>query len=240
MSATTTKNLAQHFTPEIYVIPQFGSHVDLLLNSIIPKNPFIQQSNFIIGSNYIEINKNLSNISIETVRELSASLSYGSYEGKLQVVAIFAVDKASIPAQNALLKLLEEPPQNTLIFLTVDAIDAVLPTILSRTKIQRLNKNDIQKYDFDISKYVLIYNEISSYSYRQVIDLANEYSERPQALELVKCLLQIAHKDLGSNPIVSKRCLYALVSAQQQLEQNVNIKLVLEQLFFTLKKLLRD
>lgn len=238
MSATTTKNLPQHFTPEIYVIPQFGSHIDLLLNTVIPQNHTIQQANSIIESNYIEINKTLSNISIETVRELTASLSYGSYEGKLQVVVIYALDKASIPAQNALLKLLEEPPQNTLIFLTVDTTDAVLSTILSRTNVLRLSKNDIQKHDFDISKYISIYNEISSYSYRQAIDLANEYSERPLALELVKSLSQIAHKELGTKPIVNKNCLYALVSAQQRLEQNVNTKLVLEQLFFTLKKLL--
>ena len=40
----------------------------------------------------------------------------------------------TIEAQNALLKILEEPPNNTIILLLVETGSQVLPTILSRCK----------------------------------------------------------------------------------------------------------
>lgn len=58
----------------------------------------------------------------------------------------------SLEAQNALLKLLEEPPEGTILILTVNHSQSLLPTIRSRTQTINLTKpaeNEIKRYFSD-------------------------------------------------------------------------------------------
>lgn len=71
-------------------------------------------------------------IKISRVRELCRSLSYPPYESAMRVVIIEDVHTMRIEAANALLKTLEEPPDNNLLILTAEASRGVLPTIVSR------------------------------------------------------------------------------------------------------------
>ncbi|MFH0979719.1 MAG: hypothetical protein V1803_02125 [Candidatus Roizmanbacteria bacterium] len=49
---------------------------------------------------------------------------------------------SSLEAQNAFLKMLEEPPANTLFILSVENENTLIPTIRSRTRIIRLDKKN--------------------------------------------------------------------------------------------------
>ena len=72
-------------------------------------------------------------IGIEPVHELQHTLHYGQYQVSSQrVVIITDADRLTLPAQNALLKTLEEPPAGTTILLTATSPTALLPTVLSR------------------------------------------------------------------------------------------------------------
>lgn len=73
-------------------------------------------------------------ISIETVRELEhfLSLRVPSQQAINRVVIIENSHLLSIEAQNALLKILEEPPLACLIIFTAQSAAALLPTIRSR------------------------------------------------------------------------------------------------------------
>jgi len=51
-----------------------------------------------------------------------------------RILILEAIDRLSIEAQNALLKLLEEPPKATMIILTATSTQSVLPTIRSRVQ----------------------------------------------------------------------------------------------------------
>ena len=71
-------------------------------------------------------------ISIQQVREVEKELSYRSFS-RGKKIAIF--DPATLlnwPAQNALLKTLEEPPQNCLLILIAAHGGGLLPTVRSR------------------------------------------------------------------------------------------------------------
>ena len=71
-------------------------------------------------------------IKIDQIRELSDKLSRTSHAGGYQVVIISPADSMPIGAANALLKTLEEPQGNVIIFL-IDNQEQVLPkTIASR------------------------------------------------------------------------------------------------------------
>jgi DNA polymerase III delta prime subunit len=71
-------------------------------------------------------------VGIDLVRLVIEMLSKHPFEGRRSVVAIFEAHLATVEAQNALLKLLEEPPQSATIILVTEFPDRFLPTILSR------------------------------------------------------------------------------------------------------------
>ena len=69
--------------------------------------------------------------------ELTRKLNLKSSEGGYKVVIIWLPEKMKVECANKLLKLLEEPPAQTVFMLVSEEPDAILPTILSRT--QRVN-----------------------------------------------------------------------------------------------------
>lgn len=70
-----------------------------------------------------------------------------------QKTIILAADKFNIEAQNALLKVLEEPPQNVKFILITKYKSAILPTILSRLLlINKRTKSDIPPFPLDITR----------------------------------------------------------------------------------------
>lgn len=73
-------------------------------------------------------------IRIEQVREIERWLSTATHRGGSRVVLLYPVHAMNAYAANALLKMLEEPPEHTIFLLVTDAPDRVLPTILSRSR----------------------------------------------------------------------------------------------------------
>jgi DNA polymerase-3 subunit delta' len=71
-------------------------------------------------------------IGIDLVRLAIEALSKHPFEGRRSVVAFFEAHLATVEAQNALLKLLEEPPASAVIVLVTEYPDRLLPTIRSR------------------------------------------------------------------------------------------------------------
>ena len=71
-------------------------------------------------------------IGIQQIREMERELRYRSFGGKRKIAIIDPAALMNVPAQNALLKTLEEPPQNSLIILITPNAGALLPTLRSR------------------------------------------------------------------------------------------------------------
>jgi DNA polymerase-3 subunit delta' len=71
-------------------------------------------------------------ISIQQVREIERHLSYRSFTGGKKIAIIDPAALMNLPAQNALLKTLEEPPQDSLIILISASLGGLLPTVRSR------------------------------------------------------------------------------------------------------------
>ena len=79
-----------------------------------------------------DTNKMRSTISVEDVRSAGDFLRLTASEGGWRVVIIDSVDELNVNAANALLKILEEPPDNALLLLVCHAPGRLLPTIRSR------------------------------------------------------------------------------------------------------------
>ncbi|MBN2135266.1 MAG: DNA polymerase III subunit delta' [Acidobacteria bacterium] len=82
----------------------------------------------------LSVQKDTKSIGIEQVREVIANLHRKPFLSKYKSVVINPADLMTIEAANALLKLLEEPHDDTYLFLVTDKYDSLLPTIRSRTQ----------------------------------------------------------------------------------------------------------
>jgi DNA polymerase III subunit delta' len=71
-------------------------------------------------------------ISIRQIRDLERELRFRSFNGKRKVAIVDPAALMNASAQNALLKTLEEPPDNSLIILVTPNAGALLPTLRSR------------------------------------------------------------------------------------------------------------
>ena len=82
-------------------------------------------------------------ISIEQVRKIGRFLSHRPARGAWRVAIIDPLDELSNGAANAMLKMLEEPPPQTLLLLVCHNLGRVLPTIRSRCQLLRLNRLEV-------------------------------------------------------------------------------------------------
>jgi DNA polymerase III subunit delta' len=71
-------------------------------------------------------------IKIEPIRDVIERAGFKPFEGRRRAVIIDEADALVVPAQNALLKTLEEPPPSSVFMLVSSMPDALLPTVLSR------------------------------------------------------------------------------------------------------------
>lgn len=78
-----------------------------------------------------------ANIYIENIRELKSFLSFKPYYGPYKCVIIDDAERLTTEASNALLKALEEPQPNVVMFLVSSQPQTLLPTIASRCQEMR-------------------------------------------------------------------------------------------------------
>ncbi|HWQ42204.1 MAG TPA: DNA polymerase III subunit delta' [Desulfosporosinus sp.] len=74
-------------------------------------------------------------IGIEQVLAWQQKLYLKHYEGIYKVSIIEHADEVTLPAANALLKVIEEPPERTVIILSAENAERFLPTIQSRAQL---------------------------------------------------------------------------------------------------------
>lgn len=76
-----------------------------------------------------------SAIDVDTARKVTPFLRMTASDGGWRIVIVDDADTMNRNAQNALLKILEEPPPNTLIMLVCHRLGSMIPTIRSRCRV---------------------------------------------------------------------------------------------------------
>ena len=126
------------------------------------------------------------NIIVEQIRGLGEFLSLSAALSPWRVVVIDTVDELERSGANALLKMLEEPPANTLFFLVSHAPGRLLPTIRSRCR-----RLDFTNLDDDVMTSILVAKApaLTAAQRQQVIAMSNGSAGRALAfaeLDLAK------------------------------------------------------
>lgn len=126
-----------------FTFPTAGGKKVLSENFIAEWRTFVKENPFGSYSDWLNhINIRQGNIPVEESRQIIQNLSLKSYEGGYKVVVIWNVESMAAPAANALLKILEEPPEKTLFLLVTSDYNRLLPTIQSR--VQRVAVRELE------------------------------------------------------------------------------------------------
>lgn len=97
---------------------------------------FIQESPFGLFSDFASkggFENKSPLISKEDSRRLIRTVSMKSVEGNAKIILVWLPEYFNVAAANAILKVLEEPPPNTIYLLVSNAYESLLATIKSRT-----------------------------------------------------------------------------------------------------------
>jgi len=83
----------------------------------------------------IGIEKKQGQIGVDEAQDLAKKLSLKSYEGGYKVLIVWMAEKMNQAASNKLLKLIEEPPDKTILLLLAEEKEQIIDTILSRCQL---------------------------------------------------------------------------------------------------------
>ncbi len=95
---------------------------------------------------YIGAENKQGNITAEECNAIIHKLSLKSFESEYKVLVMWMPEYLNKEG-NKLLKLIEEPPANTLFILVAENADAILPTILSRCQLVRIPKPETSEIE---------------------------------------------------------------------------------------------
>ncbi|MBA4745312.1 MAG: DNA polymerase III subunit delta' [Muricauda sp.] len=84
---------------------------------------------------HIGIEKKQGQIGVDEAQDMVKKLSLKSYEGGYKVLIVWMAEKMNVSAANKLLKLIEEPPNKTILLLLAEDEEQIINTIRSRCQI---------------------------------------------------------------------------------------------------------
>lgn len=110
-----------------------------------------------------------TSLGIDQVRNLKNQLALKPYNSPVKLALIPTAEKLTIEAQNALLKTLEEPPENTFLLLCAPNVQNLLPTVVSRCQVVELppqGEIELSEEEFQ--------NQLSAISYLLIVGVGEK------------------------------------------------------------------
>ena len=153
-----------HFSYPFFASKDIKTSVDVLeeWRSMLLNDPYFDLD---IWRSKLNAENKQANINIAECHDIIKKLSYKAFEAETKVLIMWLPEYLDREG-NALLKIIEEPPANTLFILVAQNQEQILTTILSRTqivKIPKLTDADIENYLIDKSQ--LSENQAAEYSF---------------------------------------------------------------------------
>jgi DNA polymerase III subunit delta' len=159
----------------------------------------------------IQITPDNHTIKIDQIRSICRTLAMKPYEAKLRVVIIFDAQTMNTASANALLKVLEEPSEQTIFILIATQLSVLLPTIVSRCQhfhFRPFSRNEIaamliQKHNLNEQDANIMAN-MSNGSYSRALAMNNDHriNYRRWILHIMESL---SSKTIGSRLALAEK-----------------------------------
>jgi DNA polymerase-3 subunit gamma/tau len=153
-----------------------------------------------------------SNNGVDQVRDLTEKVKYAPLKGRYKIYIIDEVHMMSTGAFNALLKTLEEPPDNVIFILCTTEPFKIIPTILSRC--QRFDFSKIGDADMKAKLLEVLKEENAVYDevgLKTLISLAD--GGMRDALSILDQVLAFSNNELHEKDILT---LFGLTSTEEK------------------------
>lgn len=172
-------------------------------------------------------------LSIDQIRQLKKHIFQKPLHFPYKFVIIEKAQALTDEAQNALLKILEEPPKQAIIVMETADEKRLLPTIRSRVLIKHVfNHQEIATSDLSILE---VENTIKLLEEITEIENPSEWLNN-QILIIHKTLLQtLEDRKLQNSPKYLAEIIEKCASTKEMIETNVNPRFALANLIFSLK-----
>lgn len=185
-----------------------------------------------------------TSIGIKEVKALQQRLYLKPYKGTVKSCIIPQAELLTLPAQNALLKILEEPPGETLIFLLIQNARTLLPTIRSRCSEIDISPKEAppiyENEDVLIREWASFKNRTVNEQLKRAQDFAKDKDESittiMKYLFILSRSLQESIKNSRGDALAITSDIRALQEAHTLLiTTNTNPRLIFERLFLSLR-----
>ncbi len=153
-----------HFSYPFFASKDIKTSVDVLeeWRSLLLSDPYFDLE---IWRSKLNAENKQANINIAECHDIIKKLSYKAFEAETKVLIMWLPEYLDREG-NALLKIIEEPPANTLFILVAQNQEQILTTILSRTQIVKIPKlTDAEIENYLIDKSQLSENQAAEYSF---------------------------------------------------------------------------
>ena len=175
---------------------------------------------------------------IEDVRSIQKKILLKPFRGKTKAVVLEAYEDITAEAQNALLKVLEEPPNNTIIIISVSKKELLLATVLSRCKIIELKDSNLTLSHDENTQYLSILLSLSEkgigYKLKLAQDIAKNKDESLLWLEKMSVFVRQKLIENCNDPKYSNLLRLIQETHKNIKSTNVNKRVALENLFLNL------
>lgn len=161
-----------------------------------------------------------SNNGVDQVRDLIEKVMYAPIKGKYKIYIIDEVHMMTTGAFNALLKTIEEPPENVLFILCTTEPYKVIPTILSRC--QRFDFTKVSEADIAEKLKEILAKEETDYDeegLKAIIDLAD--GGMRDALSILDQVLAYSNNVLRAADVLA---IYGLASMEEKVDLLKSVK----------------
>lgn len=171
-----------------------------------------------------------SKLGIAEARKIKMHFTLKPYSAKGRAAVLEDASVLTIEAQNALLKTLEEPPAEAILVLGAPSESKLLPTILSRCEIIRLEPKPSNTLAYH-SKYTQDLERLLNAPVEERFEYIEKLKDRKEFLQaLVLYFHNQMSSDRGTYGKDQLPFLKELLQAEEWANANVNIRAILEYL----------
>lgn len=169
-----------------------------IFRNLVKENPYFSEQDLYKA---MELENKMGLIGVSEASWLINKLSFSAYEGGEKVVLIMFPERMNLEAANKLLKIIEEPTEDTFFFLITNDPGKIIQTIRSRCRlieVPPIGQEDLadaiaEKYkmDRDTAK---VWSSCAQGSFGRAMELIDESQEETEDFEDFATLVEMAAK----------------------------------------------